>query len=221
MNEFYGYITDGIFQNQQQVDSHATQQSGSNPFSRTSPGDIRFADLNNDGLINSKDRTFIGNPNPDFIYSLNNRFSYKNFELSIFLQGVYGNKIFNGNRVFNTGMSIAKNQSTRVLKRWTGPGTSTVPRAVFSDPNDNMRDSNRYIENGTYLRIKNVTLKYNFPIRLIQNIHVSSLQIYASVRNLYTFTKYTGFDPEVGINGIDNEVYPVARTITMGIKISL
>jgi len=220
VNEFYGYVTNGIFQNQQQVNAYAVQQPGADPYNRTSPGDIKFVDLNNDGVINSNDRTYIGNPNPDFTFSLNNSFSYKNFDLQIFLQGVYGNKIFNANRIWNQGMASAINQTSAVLNRWTGPGTSnTMPRAIYNDPNGNTRVSNRYVEDGSYLRVKNITLGYTLPRRLSQRFSVNMARIYMSGENLWTLTNYSGISPEVPVNGIDLNVYPVARTISLGLNI--
>jgi TonB-linked SusC/RagA family outer membrane protein len=221
MDVFYGYVTDGVFQNQEEVNNHAVQVPGNDPYNRTSPGDIRFKDLNSDGVINAQDRTYIGNPNPDFLFSLNNRFAYKGFDLTIFLQGVFGNDIYNANRIWNEGMAVAYNQSDKTLERWTGEGTSSVvPRAVFNDPNQNSRPSDRYIEDGSYLRIKNVTLGYNLPENWYKKTPVSSARIYISGTNLYTFTSYEGFDPEVGVSGIDNNVYPVTRTISVGANIS-
>ena len=221
MNVFYGYVTDGIFQNQTEVDNHAVQVPGNDPYNRTSAGDIRFKDLNSDGIINADDRTYIGNPNPDFIFSMNNRFEYKGFDLNIFLQGIYGNDIYNANRIWNEGMAVAYDQSTSTLDRWTGEGTSnSVPRAVFNDPNQNSRPSDRYIEDGSYLRIKNVTLGYNLPKNWYERFHISSARLYVSGTNLYTFSNYEGFDPEVGGDGIDNSVYPVTRTISVGANIS-
>ncbi|MHB1922141.1 MAG: SusC/RagA family TonB-linked outer membrane protein, partial [Chitinophagaceae bacterium] len=222
VNEFYGYQMMGIFQTQAQVDNAAVQVPGADPYNRTSPGDIEFRDLNNDGVINEKDRTFIGNPNPKFIFAMNNSFSYKGFDLTIFLQGVEGNKIFNANNIYQEGMSVAQNQTTYALGRWEGPGTSTlVPRAVYNDPNGNTRQSSRYIEDGSYLRIKNITLGYNLPNKMIKRFKMYSVRIYASCENLYTFTRYSGFDPEVAANGIDYSVYPVTRTISIGINLSL
>ncbi len=221
MDVFYGFVTDGIFQNEQEVAEHALQVPGDDPYSRTSPGDIRYLDLNSDGIIDDDDRTYIGNPNPDFIFALNNTFSYKNFDLTIFLQGVYGNDIYNANRIWSEGMAVAQNQSTGVLDRWTGEGTSnTVPRAVFNDPNKNIRPSDRFIEDGSYLRVKNVTLGYSFPDRIIKKVKMSSARIYVSGTNLFTFTKYNGFDPEVGVNGIDLNTYPVTKTYSLGVNIS-
>ena len=220
INEFYGFVTDGIFQNQAEVDQHAVQVPGDDPYNRTSPGDIRFKDLNNDGVIDDADRTFVGNPNPQAIFSLNNVFSYKGFDLNIFLQGVRGNKILNANRIFTEAMSVSHNQTKETLFRWTGEGTSnSMPRAVFNDPNNNTRASNRYIEDGSYLRLKSVSLGYTFPDNWLKAAGISSARIYASAQNLFTFTRYTGVDPEVPVNGIDNNVYPVTRTVSLGINL--
>jgi len=220
VNEFYGFITEGVFQTQNEVDNHAVQVPGNDPYNRTSAGDIRFKDLNNDGVINDLDRAFTGNPNPTFIFALNNSFTYKGFDLSLFLQGVAGNKILNANRIYTEAMSVAQNQTTETLNRWTGEGTSNeMPRAVFNDPNKNSRPSDRYVENGSFLRIKNLTLGYTLPASLTEKAHMSSVRVYAAGLNLYTFTRYTGFDPEVGTSGIDNNVYPVTATYSVGINI--
>ena len=222
INFFYGFKTDGIFQTQAEVDKHALQVPGNDPNNRTSAGDIRFKDLNNDGVINDKDRTYLGNPNPTFIFALNNTFTYQGFDLSLFLQGIAGNKICNANRFWSEAMAVAQNQTTETLGRWTGVGTSTVtPRAVFNDPNKNTRPSDRYIEDGSYVRIKNITLGYTIPGKIMKKLHISTARLYVSGQNLFTFTKYKGFDPEVGTNGIDNNVYPVTRTINIGINLGL
>ena len=219
VNVFYGYITDGIFQNQDEVDRHAVQMPGSNSATSTAPGDIRFKDLNNDGVINDKDRTVIGNPNPKFTFSLNNTFNYKNFDLTIFLQGSYGNDIFNANRMYTEAMSIIQNQSTAVLGRWTGEGTSNnIPRAIYGDPNQNSRVSDRYIEDGSYLKIKNINLSYTLP-KTVFGQNFNSVKIFVSAQNLVTWTKYSGFDPEVPVNGIDNGTYPITRTVSLGLNI--
>ncbi|MET0463413.1 MAG: TonB-dependent receptor [Chitinophagaceae bacterium] len=221
INEFYGFVTNGIFQTQKDVDDYAVQVPGSDPFNRTSPGDIRFRDLNNDGKIDDNDRTFLGNPNPSFIFAMNNSFSWNGFDLAIFIQGISGNKIYNANRIYQEGMAVAMNQTTAVLDRWTGPNTSnTMPRAVFNDPNKNTRVSNRFIEDGSYLRIKNVTFGYTLPKSLSDRMKMSAARIYLSAQNLLTFTKYTGFDPEVPSNGIDLNVYPVTRTLSAGLNIT-
>jgi len=222
INAFYGYVTDGIFQTSEEVQGHATQTDGTNPTNSTSPGDIRFKDLNGDGKIDDADRKFLGNPNPTMYYGWTNSVSWKGLDLSIFLQGVHGNKIFNANRIFSEAMAVAQNQDVNTLNRWEGPGTSNmVPRATTTDPNNNQRVSNRYIEDGSYLRIKNLTLGYSLPEAAIKALKLSKVRAYLSIQNLYTFTKYSGFDPEVGAGGIDNSVYPQSRTITGGLNISL
>jgi TonB-linked SusC/RagA family outer membrane protein len=221
-NEFYGYVTDGIFQAQKEVDAHAVQQAGTTPYNSTSPGDIRFKDLNNDGVINSGDMTYIGNPNPKFVYGMNNTFSYKGVDLDIFLQGVYGNKLFNANNIYQESMSTGENQTARTLQRWEGAGTGNyMPRAVYGDPNQNSRISTRYIEDGSYLRIKNITLGYTFPGTIVNRLKISTLRVYLSCSNLYTFSHYSGFDPEAGVNGVDYSVYPVTRTISAGLNFTL
>lgn len=212
INVFYGYVTDGIFQNQSEVNTHAVQPGAE-------PGDIRFRDLNNDGVINDSDRTVIGNPNPSWLFSMNNSLSYKGFELSVFLQGIAGNKIYNANNIDNTGMAAAYNQTTDVLKRWQGEETSnSMPRAVFGDPNQNTRVSDRFVENGSYLRLKNITLSYTFPKQWLQKTQIENARLSLSCENVATITGYSGFDPEVGINGIDQNRYPISRTFSLGLN---
>ena len=214
INVFYGYVTDGIFQNQKEVHDHASQIGAE-------PGDIRFKDLNHDGVINDEDRTVIGNPNPSHLFSINNSLNWRGFELSIYLQGVAGNKIFNANKIDLTGMSAAYNQLTEVLSRWNGEGTSNViPRAVYSDPNGNNRISDRFVESGSYLRLKTISLSYNFPLQWVKILSVESARLTLSCENVATITGYSGFDPEVGINGIDLSSYPVSRTFNIGFNVN-
>ncbi len=218
---FYGFVTDGIFQNQEEVDLHALQVPGDDINARTSLGDIRYKDLNSDGIIDDEDRTYIGNPNPDLIFALNNRFTYKGFDFNIFLLGVYGGDIYNANRIWSEGMAVAQNQNNETVNRWTVEGTNnTIPRAIFNDPNKNNRPSNRFVEDGSFLRIRNVTLGYSFPTRLIEKFKMNSVRLYVSGVNLMTFTKYQGFDPEVGTYGIDLNTYPITRNISIGANIS-
>jgi TonB-linked SusC/RagA family outer membrane protein len=222
---FYGYVTDGIFQTADEVSRHATQQPG------TAPGDIRFKDLNNDGIINDQDRAYIGSPIPNFTAGFTNTFAYKGFDLSVFLYAVSGNKLFNANRIFTEAMSGAANQTTETLNRWKSaadPGNGEMPRAVYGDPNTNARVSDRYVEDGSFLRIKNLTLGYTLPAKWLgtSTVHAQSLRLYATAQNLATFTKYRGYDPEVGSfgqsslqTGVDNGAYPVARTLTLGLNV--
>lgn len=207
IGSFFGNVMGGIFQNQAEVDNWAVQVAGG-----TAPGDIKFLDLNSDGVIDDYDRTIIGNPNPDFFFSWNNRLTYKNFDLELFLQGVCGNEVYNANRIYLEGMSVAFNQYATVLNRWTGEGTSNdMPRTVYGDPNKNLRSSNRFVEDGSYLRIKNLSLGYTLP---------KGFRVYLSCQNLFTLTNYSGFDPEVGIEGYDLGNYPVTRTISLGLDIT-
>lgn len=218
---FYGFVTDGLFQNWDEVNNYALQQQGADPYTSTAPGDIRFKDLNNDGVINDDDRTLIGNPSPEWTFSMNNTFAYKNFDLEVFLQGVAGNDILNGNRIWQEGMSVIQNQTTKVLNRWTGEGTSnSIPRAVFSDPNQNTRLSDRWVENGSYLRLKTLTLGYTLPQKLTERMYLSNVRFYFSGHNLLTLTKYSGFDPEVSVGGVDLGTYPVTRNYSFGVNVS-
>lgn len=214
INVFYGYVTDGLFQNETEVANHAVQPGAA-------PGDIRFRDLNNDGVINEEDRTVIGNPNPNWLFSMNNRVEWKGLELSVYLQGVAGNSIYNANNIENTGMAAAFNQTTAVLSRWTGEGTSNfMPRAVYGDPNQNCRVSDRFVEDGSYLRVKNITLAYTFPKNLLEKIHLQGLRLSLVCENVATISKYSGFDPEVSLNGIDSSRYPIPRTYSVGLNIN-
>ena len=214
INVFYGYVTDGLFQNQTEVENHAFQPGAA-------PGDIRYRDLNNDGIINESDRTVIGNPNPTWLFSMNNTVEWKGLELSVYLQGVAGNSIYNANNIENTGMAAAMNQTVAVLDRWTGEGTSNfMPRAVYGDPNQNCRVSDRFIENGSYLRVKNIMLAYSFPGKMLQKINVHGLRLALICENVATISKYSGFDPEVSINGIDSSRYPIPRTYSVGLNLN-
>lgn len=221
VNVFYGFVQQGIFQTREEVENAAVQVPGENPATSTAPGDIRFQDLNNDGVINDADRTIIGNPNPDFIYSLNNTFRIGNFDLNIYIQGIHGNDIFNATRLYTENMAVITNQSTEVLERWTGPGTSsTMPRAIYGDPNNNIRPSTRYIEDGSYLRLKNISLAFNIPVENFASGYFKSSKIYFSGQNLLTITDYSGLDPEVGANGIDLNNYPLTKTFSLGVNLT-
>lgn len=222
LGAFYGYIVQGIFQSTDEIASAATQPG------QPKPGDIRFKDLNGDGKIDASDRTIIGNPNPKFIAGFTNNFSYKGFELSLFFQGSFGNDIYNQNRVTIEGMSDPLNQTTAVLNRWTPTNTNTtIPRAVRYDPNQNNRFSTRFVEDGTYVRLKNLTVAYNLPGKFLQKAKISGVRVYVTGQNLLTFTNYSGYDPEVSADpfssvgfGRDYGVYPQARTYTAGLNVT-
>jgi TonB-linked SusC/RagA family outer membrane protein len=226
VQSFYGWEVEGIFQDSAAVKKHATQTAG------TGPGDLMFKDLNGDGKIDNNDRTFLGSFIPKFSYSLNLGASYKNFGLTVFFQGVQGNKIYNALRTTTEGMVRFFNAGTKVLDAWTPSNTNTdVPRAESSDPNQNARPSTRFLEDGSYLRLKNVMLSYRIPEKALQSITkgvVNSFRIYASAQNILTFTKYTGYDPEVGNrvptstlnNGIDYAIYPQPKSYQIGINVN-
>ena len=211
---FYGYVADGVFQTPEDIKNHATQPGAA-------PGDIRFKDVNNDGVINDQDRTFIGSPIPKFTYGLNNTVTWKGFDLNLFIQGSQGNKVYNLNRVYTEGgLTSAGNSSTRVLARWTGPGTSNeVPRAIAGDPNQNLRVSSYFVEDGSYLRIKVLTLGYTLPKAFLNRFGTQTLRVYGTAQNLLTLTKYSGFDPELGGSGIDRGVYPQSRVFLAGLSL--
>lgn len=221
IREFYGYVTDGIFQSQTEIDAHATQ-------SGAVPGDIRFIDLNNDNVINDKDRTFIGNPYPDFYYGINASFSYKNFDLSLLFQGQQGNDIYNATKFWLTNSGYNFNKGTQILDRWTGPGTSnSEPRVTTIDTNQNSRASDRYIEDGSYLRLKNIQFGYTLPDELLKKVGITKARIYFSGLNLLTFTKYSGYDPEVGMArswdrtiGFDEVTYPQNKGYNLGVNLT-
>lgn len=219
VGSFYGWVTNGLFQNWDEVNAYAHQYQGADAANGTAPGDIKYLDIDNNGVVNDYDRTYIGNPTPTWNFSMNNSVLYKGFDLQVFLQGVAGNDIYNANRVTLEGMYTVRNQTQKVLDRWTGEGTSnTVPRAIYSDPNKNTRASNRFVEDGKYLRLKNVTLGYTLPASLLKKAYISNLRIYMSAQNLLTLTNYSGFDPEVQ-GGVDNSNYPLTRNISFGIDI--
>jgi len=194
-----------------------------------STGDIVFDDVNGDGMINSLDRVKIGDPNPKFTGGFTNNLSYQQFELSIFLQFSYGNDIFNGNRIFIEAMKGADNQSTAIMRRWRQPGDLTdIPRATELDPNNNNRISSRFVEDGSYLRVKNVTLSYVLHKSKAERIRVRNARVYVSAQNLFTLTNYSGMDPEVNYTGDNNLLratdfftYPQARSFNVGINLGL
>jgi TonB-linked SusC/RagA family outer membrane protein len=213
---FYGFKTDGLFQSATDIAAAPTQTGAQ-------PGDIRFVDVNKDGVINDDDKTNIGNPFPKFTMGWNLGFTYKGFDLNVFTYASVGNDVF---RAYERNANYS-NKFRGVLDRWTGPGTTNDardPRYSFTDANSNIRISDRYIEDGSFVKIKNIVLGYNLPASLISHTHVfKGIQVYAQVKNAYTFTKYSGYDPEVpgGIldTGVDRGNYPQARTYSLGIDL--
>ena len=233
IQSFYGWVTDGIFQSQAEINALNTVRGSDTTFyqnNKTAPGDIRFKDLNGDGKVDAQDRTYLGSYIPKFNYGINWTGSYKQFDFTVFFQGVVGNKIYNGTKVVGQGQLRLFNATTDVLNAWTPQNTNTnVPRSVSGDPNQNSRTSDRFLEDGSYLRLKNLSIGYTVPTAALSKFtkgYVNRLRVYASSQNLLTFTKYTGYDPEISSknnnllnNGIDYVQYPQARTLTVGINL--
>ena len=218
---FYGYKTDGIFQNMDEVRDY-TNADGSMIMPNAVPGDVRFVDVNGDGTITDEDRTNIGNGHPDWTFGLNVNLDWKGFDLGVFMQGVAGADIFDGtyrNDVFSG------NYPSWMLGRWTGEGTSNkYPRLSLGDT-ENWKGSDLYVCDGSYFRIKNLSLGYTIPTRLTKKAFISRLRVYGMVDNLFTWTKYWGFDPEISsgsgnAQGIDRGVYPQPRTLKVGVNVT-
>lgn len=201
LGSFYGYVAEGV---------------------DPETGDMIYKDVNKDGVISASDRTYIGDPNPDFTFGLTNNFSWKGFNLNILLQGSVGNDIYNVSRMETEGMYDGKNQSTKVLDRWRVPGQITsVPKAGW-----NIKNSSYFVEDGSYLRVKSISLSYDVPKRIISKLGISRLQPYFTASNLLTWTSYSGMDPEVNqygnngaVQGLDWGTYPLNRSFVFGLKL--
>ena len=255
---FYGYVTDGIYQDLADIERSPKPEkyptngvfNGSNTVY---VGDIKYKDLNGDGVINELDQTNIGSPMPKFTFGWTNTFRYKDFDLNIFINGSYGNKVMNLTKRGLTNMSsVWCNQHTDVLNRarlepidasivyadgskWyehienvrvANPNAS-LPRAIIGDPNDNDRISDRYVEDGSYLRMKNISLGYTFPKKWIGKWGIENLRVYCNIQNLFTITGYDGYDPEIGVStmsrkvyGVDYGRYPSPTTYSFGLNMS-
>lgn len=246
---FYGYEVEGLFQSTEEILASPVQvedpaNPGTNLVNKTTgvyPGDIKFKDQNNDGYIDEKDQKVIGDPNPDFTFGFNNTFMIGNWDISLALTGSVGADVLNFARFRTEGMtSIWDNQTSAVLDRARigedgrlVPGTGyskkygyIVPRAATNDPNQNNRMSTRWIEDGSYLRIQNLSVAYRVPAKVLEKTPIASLRVYLNAQNLYTFTKYSGYDPEIGaynqsslLQNIDRGRYPTPMSITFGVNI--
>jgi len=219
VNAFYGFKTNGIFQNINEVNSYVNT-SGTPIQPNAVPGDFKWTDVDGDGTITDDDRTFLGTPLPKYTFGLTLNLDYKRFDLLLFMQGVAGNKIFQGLRRLDVANA---NHQTSVLSRWTGEGTSNdYPRLTSSDPNGNYgKFSDFYLEKGDYLRFKTVQIGYTLPNDAISKIGAQKLRLFITGENLLTLTDYTGFDPEIGGNvmGIDKGYYPQARSFMFGLNL--
>jgi len=211
---FYGYRTDGIFQSQAELDAYPHD-------AQAGVGDLRFVDVNGDGKIDGNDRTYIGSPIPDFIFGCNFGLEFKGLDFSFNIQGQTGNKIFNAKNVVRPDKY---NFETNVLNRWTGPGTSsTEPRASFGGYNYNLSD--HFIQDGSFIRLRNIILGYTLPATWSKKITMQTIRVYVKADNLYTLTKYTGYTPEIGgsspiSNGIDTGIYPITAVFSFGVNLN-
>lgn len=228
LGHFYGYVTDGLYQNAAEVAAAVPDVNGT-----PSPGDIRFVDVNNDGVVDADDRTVLGSPFPGFFYGMSFNAEYKGFDFSLNLRGVGDRQIYNSSRINLEGMTGNGNFSTQVLDRWTSEGStnsSSNPRLALGDPNQNNRYSDRWIEDADYLRIQNISIGYSLSREKLASFSnfISSMRFYIGVQNLATFTKYSGYDPEVGrtqsfqkgdftlATGQDGGASPLPRIVQFG-----
>ena len=227
VSAFYLIKAIGIFNSQAEVDAY--NKGGAPIQPNAAPGDIKFLDANGDGQINDQDRVYCGSPFPNFEYGFGFNASFHNFDLNVFFQGTHGNKIYNGLRQDLESFNLEFNYSTAALNAWTPQNHSDVPRAITSDPNLNNQTSSRFLEDGSYLRMKTLQIGYTFLEGLTNRMKVSSVRAYFSADNLFTITNYTGFNPDIGRTGsiLDRGVdfghvaYPLARTLSIGVQLSL
>lgn len=243
VSQFYGYVTDGIFTSQEEIDAlNAASPTGLYQNAGTRPGDVKYKDLAGrtdegniirepDGQIDDADRAYIGSPIPDFIFGASFSAAYKSIDISMTVSGVYGNELFNANRVFLESSVDQSNKLSTMADRWTPENINgTLPRAAASDPNLNSRNSDRFIEDGSYMKLKNIEAGYSIPSQWIKKAGLSNVRIYISAQNLITFTNYSGYDPDIGKNlrtensglvmGFDESFYPQARTFLAGISLN-
>ena len=213
---FWGFETAGIYQTDEEAMADTSQVNAV-------AGDVIFVDQNGDGVINNEDKVVIGNPHPDFTYGFTAGAKYRNFDVTLFLQGSHGNDIYKG--MFRYDLNTT-NLPTSALDRWTGEGsTNEAPRVTHADLNQNNRVSDRFIEDGSYLRVKSLMVGYTLPSEILDRVGISKFRIYASANNLFTLTKYTGLDPEIGTRGtleigIDRGFYPSPRIYNLGINVT-
>lgn len=222
---YYLVQTDGIFKSPAEVDAYKNADGGLIQPNAL-PGDLRFKDINDDGQINNDDRVFSGSAYPDFSYGLSFNASYKQFDFNIFAQGVHGNKLFNAMKYteLNAASGQNYNKSKAILGAWSPENiNSDIPRISAKDDNGNFSTSSDfYLESGSYLRVKNVTLGYNLSQSALQRVKFENVRFYLTANNLLTFSKYSGFDPEVGMNqyGVDLGRYPQARSFMLGVNVA-
>ncbi|HVI48686.1 MAG TPA: TonB-dependent receptor [Chitinophaga sp.] len=221
---FFLYEADGIFQSDAEAANYKNSK-GEQLQPNAKAGDMRFKDSNGDGVIDDADKTYQGSAFPKVEYGINMSVGYKGFDLQLFWQGVGGNKLYNGNKYELQGMDAGRNFDVSTLNAWTPQHTDTdVPRAILGDPNNNNRESTRFLESGSYLRLKTLQLGYAFSAHLLERYKISRLRLYVSAQNLVTITRYSGPDPEIGRtdvlnNGLDRWMYPQNKTFMGGLQL--
>lgn len=229
---FWLYRADGIFQNEAEVKAH-TDKEGNMLQPNAQPGDIRFRDVDGNGSIDEKDKEYCGSGIPKLEVNLSFSGSYKGFDLSLLVGSAWGNKLYNGNRYFFEAMNAGTNMLATTAKAWTPTNTNTdVPRAILQDPNGNSRESDRFLENGNFVRLRQLQIGYTLPAALMKKVLIDKLRFYVSGENLFTITGYSGIDPEFSrksstdenseaLNaGIDNMVYPFTRSFVFGMQLT-
>ncbi|HEX6428429.1 MAG TPA: TonB-dependent receptor [Niastella sp.] len=228
VSSFYLIKAVRIFQSQQEIDAYV-DKNGKKIQPNASPGDIQFLDANEDGILSNLDRVDCGSPFPNFEYGFGIKASAYQFDLNVFIQGTSGNKIYNGLRQDMEGMNLEFNYSKTTLNAWTPQNHSNIPRAVIDDPNSNTQSSSRFLENGSYLRMRTLQIGYTLPQTLVSKAKLTSVRAYFSADNLFTITNYSGYNPDIGRSGtiLDRGVdyghvaYPLARVLSLGIQLSL
>lgn len=222
---FYLYKTDGIFQSMEEINQYVNNE-GELLQPEAKPGDIKFLDMNNDGTIDEDDKVYCGSGIPALEANLNFSADYKGFDLSLVLGSAWNYKLYNGNKYFYEGMNSSSNMLKSTLNAWTPTNTDTdVPRAIYQDPNGNTRESDRFLENGNFVRLRQLQLGYTLPSSLTKKVYIEKLRFYVSGENLFTITAYDGIDPEFSRSnvlntGIDKLIYPFTRSFTVGAQLT-
>ena len=232
IGSFYAYKEDGLFQSEAEIKSY-TNNKGELLQPNAKPGDIKFVDVNGDGVIDGNDRDYIGNPLPDVTAGLTLGVNFHNFDLSLFFQGMFGNDVYDLTRYVGDFYNQSQyNKNSRVVNAWTPTNTNTdIPRVTMDAPNNNIRPSSYYVQDASFVRLKNMKIGYSVPQSILSKIKFNSLYIYAQATNLFTITGYDGIDPEVGLQsyssdyrnldmGVDRGIYPLSRTFTFGVNVS-
>lgn len=232
IGSFYGYKENGLFKSDEEVRSY-TNSNGDLLQPNAKAGDVRFVDINNDGVIDATDRDYIGNPLPDFTAGLTLGMRYRNFDMTMFFQGIFGNEVYDLTRYVGDFFNQSQyNKNARVLDAWSPSNINAeVPRLTMDDPNNNIRPSSYYVQGASFVRLKNIKVGYTVPQSVLSKLKFHNLYFYVQATNLFTITGYDGIDPEVGLQsystdyrnldmGVDRGIYPLPRTFTVGVNVN-